>query len=306
MDNAPLKIRRSFFVTTALVVMLLPSCMTQAFPETPLEDVILRDVVIEDASVSEVIRYLQSVTDSSRQANLHVSVISLLPRNVGSDARITLSLNKISMFDLIRHICKRADLKYRVNGSVITLGGEAMNDLTSRSFVIKPKFLHTIAPSGDLETYFMKQGVTFPEGTHLHYDFKRSTLHITNNLENIVRIKKIIFPYAFGRFAKSAMETRETLRRIHFESLEFDETPLDVILEYVRVKSRQNDPRGEGLSIIVDLSEETVRNNVLSLYLHDISAETLLSHLCQAAGLEYELEGYVIVIKDSQRQVTRH
>ena len=130
---------------------------------------------------------------------------------------ITLNLRRVSLIDAIKYITEVANLKFRVEESVviITPAGVVSGRVLTRMYPVQPSILDVIvekeeaAPArqgdfiemgggskqmkrGDVKDFFERAGVPFPVGTSITYNPQISQLIVANTAENLDTFERIL------------------------------------------------------------------------------------------------------------------
>jgi general secretion pathway protein D len=99
-----------------------------------------------------------------------------------------------------------------------------------------------------------------------------------------------------GSISKTKRETLEKkLRTLVLPKIEFAGASLDEVIEYVRVVSKNVDPEGLGISLVVNVDPET-RARVLSLTLQDVPVDEVLRYATEMTGTNYRVEENAVII----------
>ena len=111
-------------------------------------------------------------------------------------------MNKVTLFQAIKKICKAADLKYRVDKYAVVIAPPKvyLQDLIMRVYPMDgfsftdPEQAEPVAKFGviDVQTYFKRRGVRFPEGSILVFDVETGQLIAINTYGNLKKIERLI------------------------------------------------------------------------------------------------------------------
>ncbi len=85
------------------------------------------------------------------------------------------------------------------------------------------------------------------------------------------------------------------LRSTMVPKVDFSGATLEEVIEYLRVRSRDLDPKGRGVDFVISLPEE-VRNRVISLSLQEAPLEEVLRYAVEMAGAAYRVEDRAVTI----------
>ncbi|MFN0076854.1 MAG: Amuc_1098 family type IV pilus outer membrane protein [Prosthecobacter sp.] len=106
-------------------------------------------------------------------------------------------------------------------------------------------------------------------------------------------------------YAQSGRETiTQRLRTLIFPKVEFSGATLDEVAELLRVRSRDLDPQGKGVSFVLSVPPEA-RNKPVSLNLFNVPMEEVLRYVSEMCGVTYRVDDHaVIFISLSERDGT--
>ncbi|OGV49579.1 MAG: hypothetical protein A2X49_06350 [Lentisphaerae bacterium GWF2_52_8] len=89
----------------------------------------------------------------------------------------------------------------------------------------------------------------------------------------------------------------EKLQNIIFDSIEFDDANISSIIQHLNIRSRQLDPDGVGVSIILNLKREEIDTvPKITMTFDHIPMIEAIRYLCQGAGLKYRVEDRAVII----------
>ncbi|MFT5466982.1 MAG: hypothetical protein ACI8UO_002084 [Verrucomicrobiales bacterium] len=107
------------------------------------------------------------------------------------------------------------------------------------------------------------------------------------NLRNLISIAAILIAAPLGAMAAGP-------RLI--ESVEFDDTPLSLALDFIRSKSAEIDPNGRSLNILLDPKVDA--ETPITLDLNNVPVSAVLGYVIEAAGADYNIKNGVIYIQE--------
>ncbi len=194
-----------------------------------MDNIIFPQVEFDGAAVGVVLDWVSRrsvVFDAEKRG---VVINKNLP--AGSESlNVSLSLKNIPMSEVIRYICQQTNMKYRVDGDVVTIGPE-INEMISRRFSAPSSLIGYVAgESGDSgeaasadsesedgatskgadgnavvtvskgaavteaqwKNYFEKRGVKFPQGSTVHYIKAAKMLTVYNTPENLNQLDVLL------------------------------------------------------------------------------------------------------------------
>ena len=81
---------------------------------------------------------------------------------------------------------------------------------------------------------------------------------------------------------------------------------LESILNFIKVASRENDEKGEGLALIhrADAPNKKEKVKSINFYAKDIPVGTLVKYVCAQFNLKYKVEDFAVILGDSQAFAT--
>ncbi len=108
--------------------------------------------------------------------------------------------------------------------------------------------------------------------------------------------------FLFCEFRNSCAQTPypEKLRKLILEKVQFDEVDIVEALEFVRKKSKEIDPSGKGVNIII--KELKKGDFKVTLELNDIPVGDLVRYICMSADLDFKIETYAIIISKKKKK----
>lgn len=86
----------------------------------------------------------------------------------------------------------------------------------------------------------------------------------------------------------------DKLRTLVFPQVEFAGATLDEVAELLRVRSRDLDPQGKGVSFIINVPPES-RNKPISLNLSNVPMEEVLRYVSEMCGVTYRVEEHAVL-----------
>jgi general secretion pathway protein D len=87
----------------------------------------------------------------------------------------------------------------------------------------------------------------------------------------------------------------EKLRTMMIPKLDFSGATLEEVVEYLRIRSRDLDPKGRGVDFVLNLPQEG-RSRLISLSLENVPLEDVLRYVTQMAGAAYRVEERAVMI----------
>ncbi|OGV39867.1 MAG: hypothetical protein A2020_15725 [Lentisphaerae bacterium GWF2_45_14] len=92
----------------------------------------------------------------------------------------------------------------------------------------------------------------------------------------------------------------DKLNKIVFDQIDFDEASITSVITHLKQRSKQLDPDGVGVSLILRLSEEMAKSDPrVTMSFDQIPMSEVLRYLCQGTGLKYRVEEQAVLIGDA-------
>jgi general secretion pathway protein D len=87
----------------------------------------------------------------------------------------------------------------------------------------------------------------------------------------------------------------EKLRSMIVPKVDFSGATLEEVIEYIRVRSRDLDPKGRGVDFVMNVPAES-SGKLVSLYLEQVPLEDVLRYVTEKAGASYRVEDRAVTI----------
>ena len=135
------------------------------------------------------------------------------------------------------------------------------------------------------------------------YDQQRAKMlgEVTRKWEDPVPLTDVDRSSLFGAGAASLVnqlsgsdKITQKLRTIIFPKVEFDGATLVEVVELLRVRSRDLDPEGKGISFVVSVPPEA-RDKQVSLNLLNVPMEELLRYVGEMCGVGYKVDEHAVI-----------
>lgn len=134
------------------------------------------------------------------------------------------------------------------------------------------------------------------------YDQHRAKMlgEVTRSWEDPVPLTDVDRSALFGAGAASLVnqlsgsdKITQKLRTITFPKVEFDGATLAEVVELLRVRSRDLDPEGRGISFVLSVPPEA-RDKQVSLNLLNVPMEELLRYVSEMSGVAYKVDEHAV------------
>lgn len=96
---------------------------------------------------------------------------------------------------------------------------------------------------------------------------------------------------AYGRSGREAINQK--LRTLIFPTVDFAGATLDEVAELLRVRSRDLDPEGKGISFVLNVPEDA-RGKPISLNLSSVPIEEVLRYVSEMCGVTYKVDDHAV------------
>ena len=160
--------------------------------------------------------------------------------------------------------------------------------------------------SDDPKTGFYRDGCchTGPDDTGLHIVCAEVTdefLEFSAARGNDLVTPNELFGFPGLRAGDTSYDLKVKMDTIVFPSVEFADTPLRDVLEFLTVRSAEldtveTDPAKKGVSLLVKAPGETADNVRINLKLSNIPLSEILRYVGEQAGLRIRVEPYAIAL----------
>lgn len=74
-----------------------------------------------------------------------------------------------------------------------------------------------------------------------------------------------------------------------YVDVDFEEADINSVVTYLKEKSKELDPSGEGINFVVKIPQEVTEEIEVSLNLTKVPLDEVLRHLCKNVGLQYRV-----------------
>jgi len=201
-----------------------------------LARLVVPTINFKDVDIQAAVKYLKQESKQLDTAANGVGVniiLSLEDADLASVPKVTLNLSNLPLGEVVRYLCQKCGLNYRVENQALVIGTSAINPMDTRFFKVRGALIQRIAPntaggeagdgdgglggmgesdffapeetfagkgkstkhdvvSDQLKAYFEERGVPFPDGSTIAYNRRSGRLAVTNTLENLRRLDKLI------------------------------------------------------------------------------------------------------------------
>lgn len=189
--------------------------------ESRLSSIILPQVILEDATINDIVDLLRAEIQRDEAQNQGVARrhINVIPYFGTVDSRgykdiqsktVTLNLSQISVTGLLDILVNQLGISYYFDdkGLVLTYSGKDFGPMLDRTFMVPPHFFDSesaaeeededggfssvsvgrVNPKASLEAL----GISFPEGSHVRYIPSERVMHVRNTAHNLEQIAELL------------------------------------------------------------------------------------------------------------------
>jgi beta-lactamase regulating signal transducer with metallopeptidase domain len=246
--------------------------------QAKLDAIILPRVVFTDAKVSEAVKFLRSksfdldaTTKDPKQKGVNITV----EPTEDAETFITLNLKDISLGEALNYVARLSNLRLLVDDYSVTL-------LSQTDFATRQKQTKVlVSGSQDL-------GLTSKSISH---DKDSGVIAQEGDLKNQTFLSNI-------SGEKVAIKPNTTADGIIIPEVQFHDATLAEAVEFLRVKSREVDPKSRGLNILIRPGVDS--KTKISMHLKEVPVQEVLRYLVTLAGCMMKKEGDVFVITSVQ------
>ena len=277
--------------------------------QNKLNTIILPKVEFHEATVDEAIRFLRQKTinlDSGRGGVKFAVKNTVKP----SEARISLSLTDIPLFEAMRYIAYQAGLKIRLQPDGIQLVPlDDPDPMVTKDYYFP---IGTLEKASSVRGHLESQGVTFGSGATATYTPYNGRLVLHNTVEQQQLVDAIrdslIQPaqsIAFGMKpdVRGTEGITKRLNTIIIPKMVFHEASIKDAINFLRQKSKEVDPTHEGVNLVlkwdglVEPSTKPGENETrITLSLTDIPLFEALRYITYQANLKVKIDPYAVSI----------
>jgi len=165
--------------------------------QAKLSSIIIPKVEFHDATVREALNFISTKAKEVDPQKIGVPIFyNPTTGQISEDARLTVSLQNIPEFELLRYIGSLSKLRLTISKEGVTLVSEEepIRTLITKSYSkVYPQFFgKTIFNDKQCILFFEENGVTFPDGSFAKYNANRMELSIRNTADNLKLIDTLI------------------------------------------------------------------------------------------------------------------
>ena len=113
-----------------------------------LDSLIIKQIDFTDADIQSVVKFLGQESkrlDAANGTGINIA-LGLNDKELSQIPKITMNLENIPMSEVIRYLCQITGLKYRIQGQVLTIGSDSIDEMETRFFKVRSALIARIAP----------------------------------------------------------------------------------------------------------------------------------------------------------------
>ncbi|NOY81539.1 MAG: hypothetical protein GXP31_11125 [Kiritimatiellaeota bacterium] len=95
-------------------------------------------------------------------------------------------------------------------------------------------------------------------------------------------------------------KTPEKVRKLVVPRLKFEDATIQQVVQFLQQQSKRLDPDGEGVNFLLELDRRVTAaaRPKIPLDLRSLPLSEAIRYVCMAAGLQYKIEDYAVIIAD--------
>lgn len=260
------------------------------------EEIMIDQIDFDEAPVNKALAHI-----SSKCAGKKMVMFSSAGLTKGEMPEVTMSVRNVPLDDLIRYICMMTGMKYSKSEHAYIVG-KNVDDLYIEQYNA------TVVPStanlANIKECLAAYGVSFPEGSTISYNKKTNMLTVKNTgpnhdiIENIFAGANWIDVRRKPATEKDSelvfTDIKDKMKKIRLP-VEFKNESPQTILKYISMKSREKDPSGKGINILL-IPNKTDKVPAISLSLTNMSVENATNYIAKLLGMRCKVEDYAVLI----------
>jgi hypothetical protein len=168
--------------------------------------------------------------------------------------KINLEMSNVPLGELIRYACNAARASYKIdNNAVMISGGSAsFKAVSTRFYKPSARFLSSLPSKGGsaaLQKYFEGLGMSFGEGAKVAYVPRRSLIVMTTTTPQFRKLERLLSELDQGGWRHAGEDGIHKKLKEIVVSATFEDATLFDIARYLKKRSKELDPDGEGVNI---------------------------------------------------------
>ena len=119
-----------------------------------MKRLVMKDVDFTDANIQSVVNFLAKESkriDAVNGTGINI-ILGLEDKEVANIPLVTMKLENIPLNEVIRYLCQMCHLKYRIEGQVLTIGNDSIDEMDTRFFKVRAALINRIAPIESADT----------------------------------------------------------------------------------------------------------------------------------------------------------
>jgi len=104
------------------------------------------------------------------------------------------------------------------------------------------------------------------------------------------------------RAAETSQDQKNLQKKLDsliIDRMEFVDTPVQPIVNWIRMRSKELDPKGGGINILLKINPQNAESiPLITMDFKNISIGEIIRYVCLNCKLKYKIEDYVVIITD--------
>ena len=282
----------------------------------------------QKATIEEVLAALRDESIKNDPDKKGVSIIYRKGQEKVKDKNFNFDFENMPTGEIIRYICIASGLKYKVDKHAVIIAAKniQIDELVTRFYPVDPSIASLFTELG-VQNYFEALGVSFDAGAQIAYLKSVSRLVVTNTPNNHKKIQEI---FKALNSETPSIETQISIMRHKLNDLNqdlnlleslvkekgkkhefadinkklqlvlpkvrFEDGDFDLVLDFLKRRTRDLDHKGEGLNIIFSLNDKHANLGKVNLDADDIPVGEIIKYICNQLKLKYKVEKHAVII----------
>ena len=112
-----------------------------------MASMVIDDIAFDRVDIQSAVRFLKQQSQRIDPDHLGVNIIlSLSNEELASVPRLTLTLREVPLTEVVRYMCQKCGLRYRVQDQALVIGTSAIDPMEMRFFKVRAALIQRIAP----------------------------------------------------------------------------------------------------------------------------------------------------------------
>ncbi len=112
-----------------------------------MEKMVMPEIAFNQVDIQAAVKYLKQQSQQLDPEGMGVNIIlSLTNDELSTVPKLSLTLRKIPLTEVVRYICQKCGLKYRIQDQALVIGTSAIDPMEMRFFKVRAALIQRIAP----------------------------------------------------------------------------------------------------------------------------------------------------------------